>query len=78
MSPDDALMMSYLLLVGKSVHAPGHLSGGSHSEWNAEANGLIGPHFEERNGSSRFVRQLLNSSISQHVSLSLSVCQSTS
>ena len=43
MSPDDTLMMSYLLLVGKSVHAPGHLSVGSHSDQNAGANALIGP-----------------------------------
>ena len=45
-------MMSYLLLAGKSVHASGYLSGGSHSEQNAKANTLIGPHFEEGNGSS--------------------------
>ena len=46
MSLDDALMMSYLLLVGKTVHAPGELSGGSHSEQNAKVNTLISPHFE--------------------------------
>ena len=30
-SPDDALMTSYLLLAGRSAHAPSNLSGGSHS-----------------------------------------------
>ena len=52
-SPDDTLMMSYLLLVGMYVHMPGHLSGGGHSEWNGEVHALINPHFEEGNGSSR-------------------------
>ena len=41
-SPDDAAMMSCLHLVGKSAHVPGHLSIGSHSEWNTRANALIG------------------------------------
>ena len=40
-SPDDAPMMSYYLLVGKYVHAPGHLSVGSCSEQNTRANALI-------------------------------------
>ena len=53
MSPDDALITSYLLLAGKSVHAPGHLSGGGCSEWNAKMNSLIGPHSKEENGGSR-------------------------
>ena len=39
----NALIMSCLLLAGKSVHALGHLSGGSCSEWSAKANALIGP-----------------------------------
>ena len=46
-------MISYLPLVGKSVHMPGHLSGGGHSEQNAKANALISPHFKEGNGGSR-------------------------
>ena len=45
-SPDDTPMMSYLLLVGKSVHAPGHLSISSCSEWNTRANALISPQLE--------------------------------
>ena len=53
MSLNDAPMMSYLLLVGRSVHVPGHLSEGSHSEQNAEVNALISPHLEEGNGGSR-------------------------
>ena len=53
MSLDDAPMTSYLLLVGKSVHVPGHLSGGSCSEQNTKVNTLIGHHFKERNGDSR-------------------------
>ena len=43
-------MTSYILLEGRSVHAPGHLSVDSHSEWNARVSALIGPHFEEGNG----------------------------
>ena len=43
MSLYDALMMSYLLLAGKSAHAPCHLSGGSHSEQDAEAATLVTP-----------------------------------
>ena len=43
MSPDDALMMSSLLCMGKSVHVPGHLNISSDSEWNAGANALISP-----------------------------------
>ena len=31
-SPHDALMTSLFILVGKFVHAPGQLSGNSHSE----------------------------------------------
>ena len=46
MSTDDALMMSYLLLAGKSVHAPGHLSIGSDCEWNTRVNTLIGCQFK--------------------------------
>ena len=49
-SPDDAPVMSYLLLAGMSVHASGNLSGGSCSEWNAEVNALIGLHYEGGNG----------------------------
>ena len=52
-SPDDTLMISYLLLAGKSAHVPGNLSRGSHLEWNAKVNALIGPHFKEGNGSPR-------------------------
>ena len=36
-SSHDALIISCLLLVGKSAHVPGHPSGGSHSEWDARA-----------------------------------------
>ena len=42
-SSHDDLMISCPLLVGKSGHAHGHLSGGSHSKQNAEANALIAP-----------------------------------
>ena len=52
-SPDDALMISYLLFVQKSIQVPGHLSGGGHSEGNITANALISPHFEDRNSSPR-------------------------
>ena len=45
-SPDDASVMSYLLLVGKFVHVPGHLSIGSCSEQNARENTLISPQLE--------------------------------
>ena len=45
MSPDEAVMTSLLLLVGKSVHVPGNLSRGSYSKWNAKANALVGSHF---------------------------------
>ena len=45
-SPDNALMMSYLLMTGKSVYVPVHLSMGSHSEQNARVNTLIGLQFE--------------------------------
>ena len=30
-------------LAGRSAHAPGHMSGGSHSEWNAKAAALVAP-----------------------------------
>ena len=41
MSSHDALMMSCPLLAGKSVHAPGHLSRDSYSEWDARAAALV-------------------------------------
>ena len=43
MSLHDTLMMSCPLLVGKSAHLPGHLSGGSCSELNAKVDALITP-----------------------------------
>ena len=52
MSLHDVLMMSYLLLVGKSAHVPGHLSVGSHSELNTKVKALIVPSHEEGNGGS--------------------------
>ena len=44
-------MMSCPLLAGMSMHALGHWSGGSHSEWDTKAATLITPHYEEGNGS---------------------------
>ena len=43
MSSHDAPMTSCPPLAGKSVHAPGHLSGGSHSEWDAGVAALVKP-----------------------------------
>ena len=46
------LMMSCPLLAGKSVHAPGHLSGGGHSEWDARVATLVTHlHYKGENGS---------------------------
>ena len=53
MSPDDALMVSYLLLAGKSLYVPGHLSEGSCSQQNAKVNALVGLHLEEGKGGSK-------------------------
>ena len=36
-------MMSCPLLAGKSAHAPGHLSGGSHSEQDTKVATLVAP-----------------------------------
>ena len=52
-SLDDTHVMSYLLLAGKSAHAPGNLSRGSCSEWSAKVNTPISSHFEEENGGPR-------------------------
>ena len=45
-SPDDALMTSYLLLVGKYANVPGHLSVSRCSEQNARVNAPTDPHLE--------------------------------
>ena len=46
-------MMSYLHLLGKVALAPGHLSGGSHSELKAEAKALILPNQRVDHGGTR-------------------------
>ena len=42
-SSHDAPMMSCPVLMGKSVHAPGHLIRGSCSEWDARVATLVTP-----------------------------------
>ena len=70
-SPHDAPVISYILLVGKSVHAPGDLSRGSHFEQNIKVKALIGPHFKEGNGGSRCTMWHIYKIVNCHLSDSL-------
>ena len=51
----SALMMSWLVFVGKSTHAPDQLSGNSHSEQRCWSRHSDGPFYEGCNGGLRYI-----------------------